>query len=396
MYRIGDTIYGPDDEAIIDALASAHSNGVRPLCMCKPAGVEMYIAKVNTKFIVKRMPDTGPMHAPSCDSYEPPAELSGRGEVMGAAIDTDMGEGITTLKFDFALTKTGSRSAPVKGEGEHDSVRTDGKKLTLRSTLHYLYEEAGFTRWSPAMAGKRSWWVIRKYLLEAAADKKAKGLALTDMLYIPESFVTDRKDEIALRRHAQFRAIMPSGGSTRRLMLLIGELKDIGDARFGKKMVIKHAADCPFILSEDIYKRFLKRFGNELTICDGNEAAHLLVIATFSVNSSGTAIIEEASTMLVDSNWIPFENVDERLLIDQLIKQKRKFVKGLRYNLPSNKVLACAVLNDTVEPVAIYILPYGADDQLKKEIVELQESSNMMSVVWDTSKEIPQLPAPRC
>jgi hypothetical protein len=315
---------------------------------------------------------------------------------MGAAIDTDMGEGITTLKFDFALTKTGSRSAPVKGEGEHDSVRTDGKKLTLRSTLHYLYEEAGFTRWSPAMAGKRSWWVIRKYLLEAAADKKAKGLALTDMLYIPESFVADRKDEIALRRHAQFRAIMPSGGSTRRLMLLIGELKDIGDARFGKKMVIKHAADCPFILSEDIYKRFLKRFGNDLTICDGNEAAHLLVIATFSVNSSGTAIIEEASTMLVDSNWIPFENVDERLLIDQLIKQKRKFVKGLRYNLPSNKVLACAVLNDTVEPVAIYILPYGADDQLKKEIVELQESSNMMSVVWDTSKEIPQLPAPRC
>jgi len=46
----------------------------------------MYIAKVGNRYIVKRMPDTGQLHSPDCDSYEPPAELSGLGEVLGSAI----------------------------------------------------------------------------------------------------------------------------------------------------------------------------------------------------------------------------------------------------------------------------------------------------------------------
>src|SRR3546814_10419832 len=65
------------------------------------------------------------------------------------------------------------RAAPTPGTGESDSVRTDGAKLTLRGTLHYLWEQAGFNRWAPAMSGKRSWGVIRKYILQAAADKTA-------------------------------------------------------------------------------------------------------------------------------------------------------------------------------------------------------------------------------
>lgn len=392
MYDIGGHRYNQDDKELNDALASIYGTTTRPLCLCKSGGVEMYIAKVNTRFILKRMPHSGAKHAISCDSYEPPAELSGRGEVMDSAVQTDMDEGVTTLRFDFALTKTGSRAAPVKGNTEHDSVRTDGKKLTLRGTLHYLYDEAGLARWYPAMAGKRSWWVIRKYLLEAAADKKAKGNQLADMLYIPESFSMEKKDDIARRRMALFRTLMPVDGSTKKLMLLVGELKEMGDARFGKKMVIKHLNDCPFILNEDVYKRFLKRFDSELALWSGNENSHLMVIATFGVNGSGTAMIEEASAMLVNENWIPFESIDERMLIDELTKERRKFVKGLRYNLPSTKVLASAVLNDTREPVALYIEPYGADELYKKQMDELMDSSSMQGWIWNTSEAMPEFP----
>lgn len=393
MYDIGGKRYKPEDPELNDALASIYGTTTRPLCLCRSGGVEMYIAKVNTRFILKRMPHSGSKHAISCDSYEPPAELSGRGEVMDGAVQTDMDEGVTTLRFDFALTKTGSRAAPVKGNTEHDSVRTDGKKLTLRGALHYLYDEAGLVRWYPAMAGKRSWWVIRKYLLEAASDKKAKGNPLADMLYIPESFSMEKKDEITRRRLALFRTLTPVDGTTKKLMLLIGELKEMGDARFGKKVVIKHLADCPFILNDDVYKRFLKRFDSELALWSGNENSHLIVIATFGVNAVGTAMIEEASAMLVNENWIPFESIDERMLIDELTKDRRKFVKGLRYNLPSTKVLASAVLNDTREPVALYIEPYGADELYKKEMDELMESSSMQSWIWNTAEAMPGFPS---
>lgn len=393
MYKVGGRTYRTEDPTLNEALASVYGTASRPLCLCREGGIEMYIAKVNNKYILKRMPHSGAKHAINCDSYEPPAELSGRGEVMDGAIQTDMDEGTTTLRFDFALSKSGSRAAPVKSNAEHDSVKSDGKKLTLRGTLHYLYDEAGLARWYPAMAGKRSWWVVRKYLLEAASDKKAKGSQLADMLYIPESFSIEKKEEITQRRLTLFRTLSPVENATRKLMILIGEIKELGDARFGKKMVIKHLADCPFMMNDDVYKRLLKRFDNDLSLWSGNENSHLIVIATFGVNATGTPLIEEASVMLVNENWIPFESIDERLLVDQLVLQKRKFVKGLRYNLPSTKVLARAVLNDTSEPVALYITPFGVDEHFKKEMHDLIAASSMKSWEWNTAEKMPEFPA---
>ncbi|MDF6865560.1 DUF1173 domain-containing protein, partial [Escherichia coli] len=140
-------------------------------------------------------------------------------------------EGTTALKFDFALSKGASRSAPAPSGNETDSVKTDGNKLTLRGTLHYLWEEAGFTRWAPTMAGKRSWYVIRKYLLQAAEDKTAKGASLAGMLYMPESFNAEKKNEITQRRLAQMMRIATPEKGTRRLMLVVGEVKELAQSR---------------------------------------------------------------------------------------------------------------------------------------------------------------------
>lgn len=391
MYRIGNQQYNIGDNGLQQALATIYGTGERPLCMCKNPGVEMYIAKMNDQYILKRMPHTGPNHAMQCESYDPPAELSGRGEVMENAIQTDMIEGVTTLKLEFALSKSGNKLAPQTGNVEHDSVITDGKKLTLRGLLHYLYDEAGLNRWTPAMQGKRNWWVIRKYLLEAAADKKTKGMDLTDTLYIPESFSIDKKDEITRRRLNIFRSIA-TDGKGKKLMLLIGEIKEIGEARFGKKLIVKHLPDTAFMMNEDIYKRFLKRYDNEISLWSGIENSHMLVIATFGVGSNGIASIEELSPMMVDDNWIPFENIDDKMLIEELILQQRKFVKGLRYNLASTKVLASAVLSDTENPVALYIIPYGIDESYHAEMQSLIENSDLDFWQWETSKTIPEFP----
>ena len=47
--------------------------------------------------------------------------------------------------------------------------------MSLHALMHFLFERAGFNRWSPAMEGKRNQGVLHKYLMNAAEDVMVKG-----------------------------------------------------------------------------------------------------------------------------------------------------------------------------------------------------------------------------
>ena len=127
-----------DDADFAERLAAAHAERHRPLCLCVDAGLEMYVARFGESFILKRMPYTGSLHAPGCPSYEPPPDLSGLGEVLGSAIREDPTSGTTLLRLGFAISKAGPRTVDGAAASDHDSVASDGAKLTLRGLLHYL------------------------------------------------------------------------------------------------------------------------------------------------------------------------------------------------------------------------------------------------------------------
>ena len=91
-------------------LIEAHANRTRLKCLCRTPYPEMYLAKVEDKIIVKRMPDTGHEHDPSCPSFDPPEELSGLSQVNGSAIQSD--EEATHLKLDFPLSMRGKKYQP--------------------------------------------------------------------------------------------------------------------------------------------------------------------------------------------------------------------------------------------------------------------------------------------
>jgi hypothetical protein len=395
-YRLGTQTFPADDPALQPALAKAHSKKDRPFCLCRPPdGVEMYIARLPTGgFIIKRMPETAAAHAPDCEIYEPPIELSGLGQLAGTAIAENVADGTTTLKFDFSLTKSGTRAAPAASGAESDSVATDGNKMTLRSVLHYLWEQAGLTRWTPTMAGKRNWTVVFHQVQRAAADKKAKGAALIDALYIPEPFHLDHKDEIAQRRVAQLGRIAANPNGRRKLMLAIGEIKEITKGRFGFRMQLKQVPDIGFMLNEDLYTRLRKRFSAEFALWEAAEDTHLMMIGTFGVDISGVPTFEEMSVMPVDQNWLPFEADYDRMLLEQLVDAGRRFTRSMRYNLPRIQPLATAVLLDAAGgAVALYIVPPTASDDTIEALDQLIAGSEMTSWTWNVAEgEMPGLP----
>ncbi len=358
VYEIGGMHFEMVTPAFAQAVADAHAAHQRVRCLCLPegGGVPMYVARLGEGFIVKRMPETGSLHAAQCPSYEPPAEFSGLGQVLGSAIKEDPASGSTTLLLDFALSNAAGRSAgPIPG-GQRDSVASDGTRLSLRGLLHYLWDEAELTRWQPGFAGKRSWATVRKLLLQAAQDKVLRGSTLQDLLYIPETFSLEHREALSARRTARWAQAAALPGKAQPLLLLIGEVKEIVPARYGFKAVIKHVPDQGFALDEGLYRRLGRRFEPELALWAASENLRMIIIATFGINSAFAPSLLELSLMPVTSHWLPVEDAFELQLIEHLAGQGRSFVKGLRYNLHRSEAVASAILTDTPEsPVPLII-----------------------------------------
>ena len=365
--------------------------------MCLVKGIEMYVARLGGGFIVKRMPNTGSHHAPECPSYEPPAEFSGLGQVLGSAIAEDPATGETALKLGFTMSKIGGRSTTPTAGGASDSVATDGTRLSLRGLLHYLWDQAELTRWQPGFAGKRSWATVRKHLLLATENKIARGGALHARLYIPEVFSVDQRDAINARRIAQWAQATVTPGKAQHLMLLIAEVKEIVPARCGFKAVIKHVPDQAFALDEQLYRRLGRRFEPELSLWGAADNVHMMMIATFGVSSTGVPTIEELSLMPVISQWLPIEDSFEKQLVEMLVRDGRAFVKGLRYNMPPGQLLASATLTDTVEsPWGLFIAPRFDADESALAVKDFARTDGSPAWVWRTAEgAMPALPARR-
>jgi hypothetical protein len=398
VYEIGGQRFEVASPGFAEAIANAHAARQRPHCLCVPQGVQMYVARLTGLcggYIVKRMPDTGCRHAYDCPSYEPPADLSGLGQVLGTAIKEDPATGHTSLRLGFSLTKLSGRTQMPPAGGEGESVATDGTKLSLRGLLHYLWDQAELTKWHPGFAGKRTWSTVRRQLLRASEDKFARGDSLRSRLYIPETFFLDQRDAINARRSAQWLRALSAPGKPQSLMLLIGEVKEMKPARYGFKAVVKHVPDQAFAVDQQLYRRLGRRFETELALWGATDRMHMVIIATFSVTETGIPVISELSLLPVTRHWLPVENAFDEQLVDCLVNQGRTFRKGLRYNLPATIPVANATLIDTGgEPFSLRISrDTEADTEVRKQTETHHLSRQPQSWIWHPEfGEMPPLP----
>ena len=403
QYLVAGQRLSAGDPALQDFLEAAYRGrtlGERPRCLCTITGAEMYVTRIGGAFHLKRMPGHGVDHAWSCPSYAPPVELSGLGQVLGAAIQEDPLEGVTSLKLGFSLSKVGRRSPALTETGEAETATSSGSRLSLRGLLHYLWEEAGFNSWTPAMSGKRSWPVVRKFLLAGVERKRCRGTPLSESLFIPEPWDEARKVEIAARRRALFLKVASVRKTPRKLMLLLGEVRLIEPARYGHRLVVKHAPDVEFGLDDALVAAMQRRFETELSAWEAHPSArdrtgHLVVFGTFSVGLSGRPAMEELVLMSTTRQWIPIDDAFDSEVVERLTLGGYRFTRCLRYNLPSSKPLACAIVTDSApEPTALYVVRPGVAETYEQLLDQVARGSGLQSWIWRPGEgAMPELPA---
>jgi Protein of unknown function (DUF1173) len=404
-YKIANFEVDSSDSAFQIALAQAYNapniEEVRPRCLCRRSepgherdeGIPMYISRLGDTYLCKRMPNSAQDHTAECDSYELPPEMTGYGAVLGSAIQEGP-DGVTTLKLDFSLTDGGGRAPTSAGDSDKTEVASDGRKLSLRATLHYLWHQAELNQWAPGFAGKRNWWMIWNRIRAAMKDKATKGLPLADILFVPEPFRAEAKNAIAARRLSALSKIASEESGKKRLMLLIAEYKEVQHTQYGHNLIAKHMPDFPLLMDESIFKRFSKAFSGEFEILRAHPNFHLLIIGTFSFSDLGIASLKRMDVMLVDENWIPFEDMYEKQIIDALTAGQRRFDKVLRFNTPPTYPQPSVVLRDAApKTAALYIVHADADEGYYKHLHEQAAKSKFLAWRWDLAQDaIPALP----
>lgn len=386
VYRIAGYDISPGHEKWNDGLAYCHKKSVRPLCMCTPQGVKMYVAKTKSGYCIKRMPKQGEQHAVTCPSYEAPRELSGRGYVDDAAISEDEKTGETALKVDFPLTKNKNAKAPEAPDGAPtDTVESVQKKLTLRALFDYLYDEAELNQYHPSER-RKSYRYIRERLIQTLNNKRTKNLALDERVLIPEAFILDKKDE-HFQSVRKFLSQLKPKNKTRPVGVLVGEFKAIEQARFGYKLLVKHLPSNPIFFDEKMHGKIEKAFSYELSVFAENEDAKVLVVTTFYVTESGNLQMDLCTMVPVNKDWIPFYSNDEKFLIDKLASDSVQFTKTLRYNIPSKEVIASVVIPKNDELLAVYCVPMGADSEYINSLDNVLEKTKADAMVIDFNSD---------
>lgn len=380
------------DPAFQQALARAHVSGDRPRCLCTPTGLDMYVAR-HERYRVQRLPDSGPQHHPSCPSYEPDDACSGLGHLVGGAV-RDAGSDRVELRVDFPWVRLQGRAMPPGQPGDKGEVANPPARMSLRAVLHYLFERAGFNRWTPAMAGKRHQGVLHKYLMGAAAGIAVKGTALSERLYVPERFDERRMTEVAARRSEKLAITHPQNGCAP-MALVIGDFKACEPGDLVYRLWIRHMPDLPLLLTPQGWQRLVRAYRPLLEAhdADGGRRLRLVVAALVRARRSFTYEIDTACLMLASRDWIPLESLHELPLVEALVAQQRRFFKPLRYDARTAATFANVLLLDAgPSPVALHVLNASLSEQdhaLKDGVLQ---AATAPAWAWSMQKPMPALP----
>ncbi len=343
-------------EAAQSLLRAAWSARTPVRCCCRGEGVPMHIAR-GYVFVLKRNPGSGALHDPSCPSYAAEGELdpAARADWREPGSDGRVRVPLATPLYRLdgsGEASPGANDVPRFGSAKQHVPR---EQVDLAELLHYLWQEAGLNLWRPAMAGHRDWYVVRKYILQAAAPMLVRaGVALTDVLFVPERFQRADGVEQAARAAAEFEVRCRHERGRRRLALVLAEAKSCTPSRFSHLLRLRHAAGLAFWVESRLWAAALKRCPPAAATLAGEASGRVVVLMSVERTTSGNLNAVDVALMATSPQWIPILEASEGALIQRLITERRAFVRPLAAS--KAKHAPSAVLIDTGTPHPLFVL----------------------------------------
>ncbi len=396
-YFIKGQTYTCADPQLQEALSRVYGASERPRCMCVPGGIEMYIAK-HADYVVKRMPDTGRLHHPTCPSFEPKPGTSGLSELIGEAIIEHSPDQVE-VRTDFAISRIPGKAMPG-GAALPDpaEIRAPRKRMSLRALLHFLYERAGFNRWYPAMEGRRNQGVLHKYLLQASRGVVLKGAMLDERLYVPEPFRSEFKEEIAARRRKRLALLLsPEDAVQFKMAIIVGEYNGSEPTTFGRRISVRHMPDVSLCIDGKTWHRVERSYGVILQARDADVACKPRVMMVALIYAKGEQVyqVDTISMMLTTESWIPLDGLHELPLIEALQQERRAFLKPLKYDARTAAAFPNVLLLDSGEaPVPMHVVSPFADAKERAIKEKVVANGGASTWVWYADREMPALPVP--
>jgi hypothetical protein len=404
-YEISNRAYAEEDAELPAALKAAHGAGVRPLCLCRPQSAKLPMvierrtasdqqASGDYLYILRRMPDRGHEHAPTCKHYEAPEGLSGRTEHLGGAIRSDDDGAHHSLRLAFPLShkdKARPTEAAIK-PGDPATPRKRYARLSLLGFLHHVLEMAELHKMHKGLHGKRSWNVMRGRILETMrAQATARYRDLAAFSFAPRIFSPEHKEEL----YRDWRTIERKAGMEKRSILLFAELKDIDAGQHSDcQLTFKHLPQRRFALKPDIHKSFLETLERITGLMTGPRGAgHVIACAVVIVGEGDTLSIAHIALTATTPHWIPFGSMAEYRLLSVCDEQCRSYFKGLDYG--QDNPVAALLLTDTGDTgTAVFLIDEQPTDA---EALAMKVLEDKGIPVWrcDIAEGRPSLPPRR-
>jgi len=189
---------------------------------------------------------------------------------------------------------------------------------------------------------------------------------------------------------------------------VMSELKEFSATDIDYRIVLRHMPDCPLYMERKAGDRFKKVFESEYEAWvhqrSAEQAGHadpwrlrFLFCGLIYAKREGVYFIDTATLVMLSSTWIPLDHSYEHLLIDELVRQERRFLKPLRFESKQGAAFPNAVLLDTGDaemPLDI-VTPFMSDrDRATKQHAVGKRGSTAWLWNMDSGGEAPPLPPP--
>ncbi|MDK9702445.1 MAG: DUF1173 domain-containing protein [Sulfuritalea sp.] len=325
-------------------LASAHAAGERPRCQCVPATVEMYVAKRGRRYYLARMPGSGPLHAPHCNSLEAANLLSGMDCYAEGALAHEM-DGAMRVRFDAAVEL--GENLPACGMNGLLDVLIEGAGLNVVAV-------GAEPRVRSAEALQRLRDAATKVLL---ADRGP----LSRFLLVPEPFEKERADV----QNEGYLALLASDP----LPLVCSTIRTLQPSEFGWLLRLKHLPRIKFWLSQTTGAALFSRCAG--TLGPEDVIGSLCLLQVKQGRSTDSFSVKGIALRQIDARKMPVLSNAEMVVANELVLHGSGFVRPLRFDAPWSRVLADYLLTqDAAASLAFVFSPTGCTDydEAKKRV----------------------------